>query len=93
MSFKEAFPVLYGIAHDKDTIIVAHLVSESGSFQWDVSFIQAAHDWEVDVLASFFMLLYSIRVGSEGETSFGGLLLTKVTLMLVLSIRSLLTKR
>lgn len=38
-----------------------------GSFQWDVSFIRAAHDWEVDVLASFFTLLYSLRVGSEGE--------------------------
>jgi hypothetical protein len=67
MSLKEAFPVLYGIARDKDALIAAHLISESGSFKWDVSFIRAAHDWEVDVLASFFTLLYSFRVGSEGE--------------------------
>jgi hypothetical protein len=26
-----------------------------------------AHDWEVDILASFFTLLYSIRVRSEGD--------------------------
>lgn len=67
MPLKETFLVLYGIACDKDALIAAHLVSESGSFQWDVSFIRAAHNWEVDVLASFFTLLYSIRVSREGE--------------------------
>jgi hypothetical protein len=67
MSLKEAFPVLYGIARDKDVLVAAHLVLESGSFQWDVSFIRAAHDWEVDVLAFFCTLLYSIKVGSEGK--------------------------
>jgi hypothetical protein len=67
MPLKEAFPVLYGIACDKDALVATHLVSASGSFQWDVSFIRAAHDWEVDALASFFTLLYSMRVGREGE--------------------------
>jgi len=52
------------IARDKDALVAAHLVSKSGSFQWGVSFIRAAHDWEVDVVASFFTLLHSIRVGS-----------------------------
>jgi hypothetical protein len=36
-------------------------------YQWDVSFFRAAHDWEVDVLASFFSLLYSTRVNCDGE--------------------------
>jgi hypothetical protein len=59
MSLKEAFPGLYDIACDKNTLVAAHLILESGSFQWDVRLIQAAHDWEVDILASFFTLLYS----------------------------------
>jgi hypothetical protein len=67
MTLKEAFLVLYGIARDKDALVVAHMGSESGSLQWDVGFIRAAHDWEVDVLASFFTLLYSIRVRSVGD--------------------------
>jgi hypothetical protein len=64
---KEAFPVLYDIARDKDELVAAHLVLENWSYQWDVSFFRAAHDWEVDVLASFFTLLYSTRVDREGE--------------------------
>jgi hypothetical protein len=31
------------------------------------NFIRAAHDWEVDVLASLFTFLYSIRVRREGK--------------------------
>jgi hypothetical protein len=67
MPLKKTFPILYSIACDNDALVAAHLVSKSGSFQWDVSFIRAAHHWEVDVLASFFTLLYSIRVSREGE--------------------------
>jgi len=52
MTLNEAFPVLYGIARDKDAPAAAHMASESGFLQWDVSFIRLAHDWEVDVLAS-----------------------------------------
>jgi hypothetical protein len=44
---KEAFPVLYGIACDKDACVAAHLDFSSGSLQWDVSFSRAAHDWEL----------------------------------------------
>jgi hypothetical protein len=67
MTLEEAFPVLYGIARDKDALVVAHLVPNSGSLQWDINFIQAAHDWEEEVLASFFTLLYSIRVRNQGD--------------------------
>jgi hypothetical protein len=44
ITLKEAFSVLYGIAHDKDALIAAHLDSARGSLQWDVSFIRAAYD-------------------------------------------------
>lgn len=36
-------------------------------FQWDVRFIRAAHDWEVDDLATFFALLYSVRIERDAE--------------------------
>jgi hypothetical protein len=36
MPLKEAFPVLYDIARDKDAHVVDHLVVVSGSYQWDV---------------------------------------------------------
>jgi len=41
---KEAFPVLYDIACDKDAHVADHLVVVSGSYQWDISFFRAAHD-------------------------------------------------
>jgi hypothetical protein len=67
MPLKEAFPSLYDIACDKNSLVAAHMILENGSFQWDIRFIQAAHDWEVDVLSSFFTLLYSIRGDHDGE--------------------------
>jgi hypothetical protein len=48
-------------------VVAAHLVLENKSYQWEVSFFRVAHDWEVDVLVSFFTLLYSTRVDHEGE--------------------------
>jgi hypothetical protein len=51
MTLKEDFLVLYDIGRDKDVLVAAHLDSTSGSLQWDVSFIRASHDWEVEVLA------------------------------------------
>jgi hypothetical protein len=35
--------------------------------QWNVSFSKAAHNWEVDVFASFLNLLYSFRLRQGGE--------------------------
>jgi len=49
MPLKEAFPGLYDIACDKNSLVAAHLILENESFQRDVKFIRAAHDWEVDI--------------------------------------------
>jgi hypothetical protein len=56
--FKEAFPDLFGIACVKDAFVAAHLKLLSGSTQWNISFARAAHDWNVDVFALFFRVLY-----------------------------------
>jgi hypothetical protein len=68
LSLKAAFPALFVIAREKNAFVADHLDFSSGSLQWDVSFIRAAHDWELDTMASFFTLLYSIcrrRVGED----------------------------
>jgi hypothetical protein len=67
MPLKEAFPGLYDIACDKSSLVAEHLSLEYDPFQWDVRFIRAAHDWEVDDLASFFALLYSLRIERDAE--------------------------
>jgi hypothetical protein len=44
-TLNEAFPNLYSIACVKDASIADHLDFSSGSLQWNVSFIRAAHNW------------------------------------------------
>jgi hypothetical protein len=66
-ALKEAFPVLYGIVCAKDASVAAHLKFSGDFNQWKVSFVRAAHDWEVDVFASFFNLLYLVNVRRDGE--------------------------
>jgi hypothetical protein len=51
----------------KDASVAIHLKLSSCYVQWNVSFIRAAHNWDVDVFTSFFNLLYSYRVRWEGE--------------------------
>jgi hypothetical protein len=52
-ALKIAFLVLYGLACAKDACTTANLEFLGNSNQWNVSFTRAAHDWEVDVFASF----------------------------------------
>jgi hypothetical protein len=56
VTLKEAFLDLFGIAYAKDAFVAAHLEFYSGSNQWNVNFAKAAHNWEVDVFASFFKM-------------------------------------
>jgi hypothetical protein len=62
---KEAFPVLFGIAREKDASVADNMEILGGSIQWDVSFVREAHDWEVDVFASFFQVLHSVTVSRD----------------------------
>jgi hypothetical protein len=38
------------------------LTSSNDSHQWNVNFIRAAHDWEVDFFTLFFNLLYFFKL-------------------------------
>jgi hypothetical protein len=80
------------MASVKDAFVAVNMDLPSGSLQWNVSFICLDHNWEVDVLASFYSLLYSNRARSERKDKFGGLHLAKGSLILDLSTRSLLVK-
>jgi hypothetical protein len=54
------------MASVKDESIVANMDYSSGPLQW-ISFICLVHDWEVDVLASFYIFLYSHIMKRERE--------------------------
>jgi hypothetical protein len=62
---KEAFLILYCIVCVKDAMW--RIIWRSGSRKWNISFIRAARDWEVDFFASIFNLLYSSKSGRVGE--------------------------
>jgi len=65
MVLKEAFPVLFGIARMKDASVADNMEVLSSSIQWNVSFVREAHDWEVDVFASFFQVLHLAMVSRD----------------------------
>jgi hypothetical protein len=67
LPLKVAFLALFVVACEKNAFVADHMDFSSGSLQWDVSFIRAAHDWELDTMTSFFTLLYSFRERRVGE--------------------------
>ena len=62
MALKIAFLILFSIACVKDASGAGNLEVLGGSNQWNVSFSRETHDWEVDVFASFFLVLHVARV-------------------------------
>jgi len=61
MTLKAAFPALFGIAAAK----YAYVANNSEFL--GVSFTREAHNWEVNVFASFFQMLHSVTVRRGGE--------------------------
>lgn len=37
------------------------------AIHWDITFISAVHDWEMEILMSFVDLIYSIKIKMKGE--------------------------
>jgi hypothetical protein len=62
MVLEVAFPILFGIACVKDASVAANLELLGGSNKWNVRFSREAHDWELEVFASFLQVLHSVRV-------------------------------
>jgi hypothetical protein len=66
-SFNIQFPKLYSIARDKEAYVADHMQQYHGTFQWQVNFVRAAHDWELESFSTFFELIYSAKVSGQGE--------------------------
>jgi hypothetical protein len=66
---KETFPDLFSIACCKDTWVADDMQLLNRNLQWNISFTKPMHDWEVDLVSSFFELLNYIRLrqGSEDK--------------------------
>jgi hypothetical protein len=63
---KEAFPGLFNIARLKEASIADNVERANGVSQWNIQFLRLIHDWEVEVLASFYHCLYSCKLREDG---------------------------
>jgi hypothetical protein len=64
---KESFPRLFCLARNMDAIVANFRIVSNDIVHWDINLIRLMHDWEVDFISSFFNVLYSNRVGREGD--------------------------
>ena len=55
------FPLPYNIALVKEASVATNMDLSSGTIHRNIIFIRLAHDWEVEMLASFYSQLYSFR--------------------------------
>ena len=62
-----AFPGLFTIAMFKDASIADNMERSNGAIQWNIQFTRLIHDWEVDVLATFFRCLYACKLREDGK--------------------------
>jgi hypothetical protein len=60
-SLKQCFPVLFSIVKNKDAM-VDNSVVHNGVIQWNVLFMRQIHDWDKEIVLSFFERLYSTSV-------------------------------
>jgi hypothetical protein len=79
-SLKDTFPGLFSIARFREASIADNIERYNGTIQWNIVFTRLIHDWEVDILASFYNCLYSYKFRGLGRTSCGGFLRAKVPL-------------
>ena len=47
--------------------IADNVERSNGAIQWNIQFTRLIHDWEVEVLASFYRSLYSCKLREDGE--------------------------
>jgi hypothetical protein len=58
--------VLFNIANYKETSIADNVERANGAIQWNIQFTWLIHDWEVEVLASFYRCLYFCKLREDG---------------------------
>jgi hypothetical protein len=61
VSLKDTFPGLFSIAGLKEASIADNVERSNGVVQWNIVFTRLVHDWEVEILGSFYSRLYSFK--------------------------------
>ena len=69
---KDAFPMLYHIARNKEAFMAENMNWNSGVLQWDILLTRSVNNWEVGILQSFLCLLYSFKVTRAKEDQMFG---------------------
>jgi hypothetical protein len=64
---KDTFPGLFSIARFREASIADNMERANGTIQWNIVFTHLIHDWEVEILASFYNCLYSWKLRGVGE--------------------------
>lgn len=54
----EFFPPLIHLAVNKEATVADYICWNMGAMHWDVTFVQAVHDWELVLLADFMTHLF-----------------------------------
>jgi hypothetical protein len=54
---KAIFSKLFSIARRKEALKSDHVQFSNRNLQWNISFTRSIHDWEVDLVTSFFDIL------------------------------------
>jgi hypothetical protein len=58
---------MFSIACFKEAVVADHLKLSGAFHKWNVNFLRAAHDWEVNHFILFFNLLHSFRLRQDDE--------------------------
>jgi hypothetical protein len=61
VSLKDTFPGMFSIAGLKEASIADNVERSNGVVQWNIVFTRLVHDWEVEILGSFYSRLYSFK--------------------------------
>ena len=68
-SLKLSFPELYSLARNPEATVAESMQIQGSSIHWDVVFIRAVKDWELESVVSFQDLLYSCSITRGGLDS------------------------
>jgi hypothetical protein len=62
---KHAFPSLYRIARYKEAWVKDNFTWRNGVVEWNVIFCHAIQDWEMEMISTFFEMLYSCKLSRD----------------------------